>query len=284
MYNSFLSASIVSSIFFSVLLSANSAIAQFNNPPSEGLPSIRRVPLEDEEGFPLNVLPFSTEEKASMSPSVTIVTPSAYGASWGQIGIGVSYQERTRYTDNADGGIGFSFGLGNPQEYVGLQVGVALLDASDTFADGGVNLKLHRALPEDFNIAVGVQGIGKWGNTDGGSSVYGVVTKKITLKPSVTEPFSELYLNLGIGGGQFRSENDILDGVDSVGVYGGATLRIVEQVSFISEWSGQDLTLGISFVPFKELPLVITPAFTDITETAGDGIRFILGAGYQITF
>ena len=89
---------------------------------------------------------------------------------------------------------------------------------------------------------------------------------------------------MGVGGGQFRSEDDILNGVDSVGVYGGVALRVVEQVNVITEWSGQDLSVGVSFVPFRNIPLVISPSVTDITGTAGDGTRFILGVGYGINF
>jgi len=283
MYSLFRSIVSASSIFLTFFFFPSRAIAQ-SDPSLEGLPSLRRTPLKEQQTAPLRSVPFWTRDPNTSSPSITIITPSAYGASWGQIGIGVGYQARTRYTSEDDGGLGFAFGLGDPQEYVGLQVGLGLTDVSDTFADGGLNLKLHRALPEDFNIAVGVQRIAGWGETDGGSSVYGVVSKKIALKSSPVESFSELYLTLGVGGGQFRPEEDILNGVESVGVYGGVTLRIVEQVNFITEWSGQDLTLGISFVPFRNVPLVVTPAVTDITETAGDGARFILGVGYQVSF
>ncbi|MBO1349159.1 MAG: hypothetical protein EBE86_018005 [Hormoscilla sp. GUM202] len=56
------------------------------------------------------------------------------------------------------------------------------------------------------------------------------------------------------------------------------------QMHAIAEWTGQDLTVGISVVPFQNLPLVITPAVTDITGNAGDGSRFILGIGYGFSF
>lgn len=254
------------------------------SPSSDGTPSLRRTPPLQPSSEPNKSIPFWTPDSSSMTPAIAILNPSAYGASWKQMGVGVGYQSRTRFTNNDDGTFGVAFGLGNPEKYLGVEVGLGLTDISNTFADGRLNLKLHRRLPDDFNLAVGVQGVTSWGETDGGSSVYGVLTKKFNLQSSPKDFFSELFLTVGIGGGQFRSEDDILKGVDSVGIFGGASLRVIEQVNFISEWSGQDLSLGFSIVPFKNIPLVFTPAVTDITETAGDGSRFILGVGYQINF
>ena len=61
-------------------------------------------------------------------------------------------------------------------------------------------------------------------------------------------------------------------------------LRAIDRVSLIADWTGQDLNLGASIVPFRNLPLVITPAVADVTGNAGDGARFILGVGYAISY
>ena len=61
-------------------------------------------------------------------------------------------------------------------------------------------------------------------------------------------------------------------------------MKVVQPINTIIEWSGQDLGLGLSITPFKKIPLVITPAITDITGRAGDGSRFILGVGYSFSF
>ncbi|NEP00089.1 MAG: hypothetical protein F6K58_15700 [Symploca sp. SIO2E9] len=234
----------------------------------------------------LPLLPSESEKKPyQANPSVTIINPSAYGASWGNAGIGIGFQERTRFSNQSDGVVGVGIGLGNPRQNVGLEVGIITVDLlGDTLEDGAINLKLHRQLPKDFAVAVGVQGAVTWGNTDGGSSVYGVVSKRFALKQDQSKPFSEIHLSAGIGGGQFRSESDVDDGVDSVGGFGSVAVRIVEPVSAIAEWTGQDLTVGLSVVPFRRIPLVIAPAITDITGTAGDGGRFILGVGYGFSW
>jgi len=269
-------------------LSSFPVLAQSTQPSLQ--PSVRPRTDQDQKGFEIQSLPVKTGTQTGFNapsigaPSITIGIPSAYGASWRQVGVGVSFQERARFTDKSDGGIGFGIGFGDSVKNVGVQLGLGLVDVSDLFADGVISVKVHRQLPSDFAIAAGINGLITWGETDGGSSGYGVVTKKFTFKSSPQEPFSEFYLSLGIGGGQFRSEDDINNGVNSVGVFASGALKIVEQVNFITEWTGQDMTIGVSVVPFRNVPFVITPAVTDITSTAGDGARFILGASYSFNF
>jgi hypothetical protein len=258
-----------------------------NASTSSGSPALRRIPDQEEQQFeptriPLRIPTYKVPYRAS--PSVTIINPSGYGAALGVFGIGVGLQERVRFQNDSDGVIGLGFGFGNPQKNIGLQLGVSLVDVSDPFQDGAVNVKLHRRLPSDFSIATGVQGIATWGETDGGSSVYGVTTKRFVLQQDKSKPFSEIYTSVGIGGGQFRSENDIDNGIESVGIFGSLAVRVIEPINLITEWTGQDLTIGASVVPFRNLPLVIIPAVTDVTGSAGDGARVILGVGYSIYF
>ncbi|HHP7231174.1 MAG TPA: hypothetical protein ACFCUY_09975, partial [Xenococcaceae cyanobacterium] len=257
-----------------------------NNSSDPGSPSLRRQPSEGQDKFEPRRIPLRIprQDFYRVSPSVTIINPSGYGAAWGNVGFGVGFQERVRFRDQADGVFGLGFGLGNPQKNIGVQIGISLVDVSSPFRDGAVSFKLHRRLPEDFSIALGTQGGITWGNTDAGSSIYGVVTKRFALKSDRTRPLSEMYVSLGVGGGQFRSEFDIDNEVESVGVFGSFAVRVIEPISIITEWSGQDLTIGTSIVPFKNLPIVIVPAITDVTGEAGDGARFIFGAGYSFSF
>jgi hypothetical protein len=224
-------------------------------------------------------------QRDRVAPSITVITPSAYGKSWGNLSVGLGLQTRTRFTNEADGVLGIGIGLGDEQKWVGLDIGITITDLLGTTAqDGTVSFKLHRQLPHDFSIAVGVQNAIAWGNTDGGRSPYGVVTKRFNLQDSLNEPFSQLYVSAGVGSGQFRGEFEIQNDLDSIDVFGSVAVRVVEPVSAIAEWTGQDVTIGLSVVPFRNIPLVITPAVTDITGSAGDGSRFILGIGYLITF
>jgi hypothetical protein len=262
------------------------------NPDAAGVaPSLQpqpstpgEVPFQPQN---LPLLPLETQRQPGyrVSPGITAINPSAYGKSWGSASVGVGWQTRTRFSNSADGVFGMGIGLGDGRQWVGLDVGVTITDLLETpAADGTVSFKLHRQLPGDFNIAVGVQNAIAWGNTDGGRSPYGVVTKRFTLQESTEKLFSQVYLSVGVGSGQFRSEFDIQNDRNSIDVFGSVAVRVVEPVSAIAEWTGQDLTIGLSVVPFRNVSLVITPAVTDITGTAGDGSRFILGVGYLISF
>ena len=260
----------------------SSEISPFEN----GIPSLRRQPTGGDRFEPKRIplqIPFPKQPYRT-SPSITIINPSGYGASWKSAGIGFGFQERVRFQDDADGVIGLGFGLGNPQKNIGAQIGISLVDVSAPFRDGAINLKLHRRLPQDFSVALGVQGLTTWGDTDGGSSVYGVTTKRFKLRQDRSKPFSEIYTTLGVGGGQFRSESDINDGNETIGIFSSVAVKVLDPVGFVAEWTGQDLTIGTPLVPFRKLPIVIVPAVTDITGSAGDGTRFIFGFGYSFSF
>ena len=86
-----------------------------------------------------------------------------------------------------------------------------------------------------------------------------------------------------MGNGRFRSEDDILNDDDTLGVFGSVAFRVARPVSAIVEWTGQDLAMGLSIVPIRNVPWVITPAVRDIAG-AGDGARFVIGTGISFQF
>jgi hypothetical protein len=245
-------------------------------------PSLRTEPITPNE------LPFQPKKELLQSsrrysPSITYLTPSAYGKSLGQFSVGGSFQSRVRFSTESDGFTGGGFGLGDPRKAVGLDVSVGIADVT-TFKRGTIGFKIHRRLPANFAIAVGVDNAITWGKIDGDISPYGVVTKAFQLREDPRMPFSQLYVSGGAGTGRYRSEGDIINNRDSVGVFGSVAVRLVERVNFITEWSGQDLTLGFSILPFPRIPLVFNPAVTDLTGTAGDGPRFTFGVGFGFSF
>jgi hypothetical protein len=220
-----------------------------------------------------------------VAPSASISIPIGFGANFGQIFGGFAFQSRTRFTNQADGGLALGVGLGEPQKIVGLDVTMAILSLfGDNAGRGSFSFKIHRSLPEGFAVALGFENAINWGGTDAGSSIYGVVSKFFQFTETTKEPFSQLTLSLGVGGGRFRSEGAIEDGVNSLGVFASAGLRIVEPVSAIVEWSGQDLNAGISLIPFPKVPLTVNLAGADLTGNAGDGARFVMSIGYNYFF
>lgn len=246
-------------------------------------PSLKLLPEPPED------LPFEPEreilqQRRFYTPSITILTPSGYGRSWGQAAVGIGGQARTRFGNKADGAIGLGFGLGDAERAVGLDISLAIVDLSG-FDRGLIGFKLHRRLPEDISIAVGVNDAIQWGDgDDAGISPYGVITKRFVLQPDPRDLLSNVYVSAGAGTGRYRTEADIFADRDDPAPFGSVAVRVAEPVNIITEWSGQDLSLGVSVLPFRRLPLVLTPAITDITGTAGDGVRFIFSVGYGISF
>ncbi|HEY9724868.1 MAG TPA: hypothetical protein V6D50_00330 [Chroococcales cyanobacterium] len=220
------------------------------------------------------------------SPALSVVIPTAFGLDKNTGFISGSFQSRTRYTNQADGGLGIGIGLGDAQKAVGVELSYALASfgGSRDFGSGGFNAKVHRQLPNGFAVAAGWNGfLNVGGDNDFENSVYGVVSKIIKTREDINQPFSRVALTAGVGSGQFRSEDAAVKDSDGVNVFGNVAVRVARPVSVIAEWSGQDLGVGLSIAPFKNIPLVITPAVRDIVG-AGDGPRFVLGTGLAFKF
>ena len=218
------------------------------------------------------------------APSITVVTPSAYGKSEGHAAVGFSLQAPSdESSEDVEGGVGVSFGLGDSRQAVGLDVAVSASVTKEQFVERVVlSAKLHRQLPNDFAISVGVRSITNLNSLDEDEdeiSVYGVVTKQFRLRPSQTDPFSRLYISVGVGGGQFREQSDREDDANSIGFFGSMAVRVAQPLNAIAEWTGQDLILGLSWTPIPRIPLVITPAVDATGNVAGEK-RFLLGIGY----
>ncbi|EDX77468.1 hypothetical protein MC7420_605 [Coleofasciculus chthonoplastes PCC 7420] len=220
------------------------------------------------------------------SPALSIVIPTAYGAHRNTGFVSATYQERTRYSDVDDGALGIGIGLGDAEKSVGVELSYALASfgSSRDFGSGGFNAKVHRRLPQGWAVAAGWNGLINLGDdNDFENSVYGVVSKIIRTREDINQPFSRVAITAGIGNGQFRTEEAVEDDNGTINVFGNVAVRVAEPVSLIAEWTGQDLGVGVSIAPFKNIPLVITPALRDIAG-AGDGARFVLGAGFAFKF
>jgi hypothetical protein len=218
------------------------------------------------------------------APSITVVTPSAYGKSEGRAAVGFSLQAPSdESSKDVEGRVGISFGLGDSRQAVGLDVAASASVTKEQFAERvALSAKLHRQLPNDFAISVGVRSITNLNSLDEDEdeiSLYAVMTKQFRLRPSQIDPFSRLYISVGVGGGQFREQSDREDEANSIGVFGSMAVRVAQPLNAIAEWTGQDLILGLSWTPIPRIPLVITPAF-DATGNVAGGKRFLLGIGY----
>lgn len=209
-------------------------------------------------------------------PAMGANTPSGFGASWGDVYAGVGGTTRARFLEksftDADAAVAAGFGIGDPLAYVGLEI---TLVSYSTVRSGfgtraGVSLHLHRVVFGDAGIAIGWENALKRGPPDSGDSLYGVVSKWFQLRRSDFAPFSAVMVSAGVGGGRFRSQDDVDNDVDGVGVFGSVGVRILAPLTFVADWTGQDLTVLGSLTPFRNVSLIVAAGFADITGYARD--------------
>jgi len=220
------------------------------------------------------------------APGATLGSPIGFGASWGDVGIGVGGQTLDDSAqDDVDGSAALVVGFGDARSAVGLEAVVDIISMRDDFGDDGAfALKLHTTLPKNMAFAVGLENIGRWGSAENGkSSVYAVGTKLFALNPSGTYALP-LAVNLGIGDGRFNEVNDT-----GASVFGGLALYVHPQFSIITDWTGNSLNAGISAVPFRALPLTLTLGALNTTGENlggqfGDDTEFGGALGYSFHF
>jgi len=219
-------------------------------------------------------------EKPWPAPATTLSTPVAFGAEWGDIFMGMHFVHRTRYSLIPSGAAFVGFGIGDSRKFAALEIAVLLQDLDRLFNSGAVSFKLHRTLSDGFALAIGAENAITWGLRGRWYSFFAVASKYFSLRENPNKPFSELVLHVGIGDGRFLREKDALSEKESVNVFGAISLRLLPPLSFIANWSGQDLGLGVSITPFRDFPAIINLSLLDVTRTAGDGSRFRIALGY----
>lgn len=232
------------------------------------------------------------------SPGITLGIPSGFGADRGIFtGAGI---QRTR-ADSIDGAAGFGIGFGNARTAIGVQLSYTAYALSPNvgsdrpFGAGGLNIKLHRQFPNGWSAAIGADSVINFGgslsrdpfnrfnNNEAEGTYYGAVTKLVKLKPDATESFSRLAVTVGAGTGRFQPVQSIREGRSVITPFASAALKISPAASVIAEWSGQDFGIGLSWVPFRNLPIVITPAIRDLFGPDAERPRWQLGVGLSIS-
>ena len=211
------------------------------------------------------------------SPAISVLNPIGYGNSWGNIGVGLSYQQRTRFGNSEDGSLSFSMGFGDPERSVGFDTTVTILsltneNQSAAFSTGSMSFKLSRNLPGNSAVSLGVENLIRWpeGSGDSGTSTYLVGSKLFQLRDEPFSPFGIAYLTAGVGNGRFRppEDFDFKDDGFQFNPFASLAVQVLPRVNAITEWTGQDISVGLSIVPFRELPLVITLAGIDLQGNA----------------
>jgi hypothetical protein len=230
-----------------------------------------------------------------ISPALSISNPVGFGADGGVGFLSGSYQSRTRGTSTSDGELGIGLGLFDATDALGLELSYTInsFGSSQGFGSGGFNAKVHKRFG-DAALAVGWNRFANitFGNTGVRSdfpnnSYYAVATQVIRTTEEIDSFLSRISLSAGVGGGQFLSSSTTSTNLNAGGVnaFGSAAFRLAKPISAIVEWTGQDLAAGLSLTPFGDgFPLVITPAFRDISGVNNQSARFVLGVGTAFKF
>lgn len=217
-------------------------------------------------------------------PAATGNTPNAHGSGRWSVGIGASYQHRTRYTRNPDGAIGIGLRGGDAKQSLGVEATLVILDLTPSRDGGGLgqrgaaNFRVNRVIAHGFSVAAGVQNIFNWGGTDAPVSSYVVMSKVINVPGR-----SPAHVSVGVGNGRFRSEADVRATKNTLGVFSSTAVRLRPNLNAYAEWTGQNVNLGVSLVPVPRWGIVVTPAIADLLGTSGDGHRWLLGVGYSVS-
>ena len=242
-------------------------------------------PLRDRFRLPAPPTVEVAARGAWAAPGIALGVPSGFGADQGDAFVGAGFQHRTRLETRPDAGLVAGFGVGDARRLLGVEAAVSQFGTARSCCRGGVSFKVHRLLPPgDASVALGWENAVTWGEMDGvigdatdaGTSVYLAASKVFRLRRQPASPLGTLSLTAGVGTGRFRTERQILDGEETVGFFGGGAVRLAAPASLIVDWTGQDLVAGLSVVPFRRVPLLVTPGLADLTTEP----RFILGIGY----
>jgi hypothetical protein len=219
------------------------------------------------------------------APLISGGTPVAFGGSFGDVGVGFGMQLRTRYTHHPDGVLGATVGLGNPW-ILGADAGVTILDLRRDIAGrggfgrrGSFALKLHKRVTQHAAVAVGMDNVFNWGGTDVPESFYAVASLRAGQWPRQDSTSGRIYASLGLGSGRFEAEGKRKNG-RSIGVFANIGLTISQPLRVIAEWTGQDLGIGVSALPVRGIPMVVTATLNDLIGTAGDGVRPAVSFAY----
>ncbi|WP_158608504.1 hypothetical protein [Stagnimonas aquatica] len=211
------------------------------------------------------------------SPGIAFGSPVAFGAGWGEVGVGAGGSTRPKgRSPTLDGGASVVVGVGNPKSAVGLESAVNIISiGEDPGHDGNVNLKLHTSLSRFSAMAVGVENVARWGTAKKTRTSTFVAYSQLV--PLPWNGPRALAFNIGLGDNRFSK------GGEGTQLFGGMAVFVHPQVSLIADYNGIELNGGVSWVPFRRWPLTINLGAINLTENTA-GTEFSGGVGYSFRF
>jgi hypothetical protein len=231
------------------------------------------------------------------SPGTSGGSPSAFGPAMGDVWVGGAYVNEIRRPYIAsntwqagplrdDGLIAFGFGLGDATEGLGLSTVVTNYEPyrSGVGSHVTVSAQIFRHLDPTLAIAFGGENALTAGGDKDNASYYGAVSKIFWNPIKDQRWLQSITVTGGVGSGRFRTIDQVLKDEESVGVFASAGFLFHEQVNAIADYTGQDLNLGVTVVPFKKFPIALTPMITEVLGQANSSARFVLSAGIGYHF
>jgi hypothetical protein len=213
----------------------------------------------------------------NISPGSSSGTPTAYGAEFRDIFFGAEFQERTRYSQLVDGSVYGGFGLGNPRSFVGIElVLTSFTTIRHGFSANRAQLQHHRQLPA-FRRRIRLGGCHPSSGTDGGSR-HKVTPTFVSVMDYDFD--SGVALPLELGTDDFK-EQAFYDGKHGVGAL-EVLLHVIPTITHRrldglgSDARGVDSSFQAAALHY--------PAVADVTGSAGDGARFVIGADSTFDF
>jgi len=242
---------------------------------------------------PLPPPPPPPERYPRYFPALSAGSPSGFGANWGDISLGAAIINRegaapTNPNARAGGSVAITFGIGDSRDFLGLETTYNIISVTPSrFAqNGNFDFKIHKNLGNLSSIALGWQNAINYGPEAGGteSSVYGAFSQIYVLQPDNPENPMLLGFTIGIGGGVYRPFFDQINQVSSVGVFSSAGWQALPNVSLIGDWNGQGMNFGVSYVPFRDIPITLTGIAVDVFNNTTFQTRYLLSGSLTFRF
>ena len=229
---------------------------------------------------------FDTEGRPWVIPGITLVTPTGYSAKWGDVFTSFSVNNRSRFGHIADGFAAIGMGFADPTEWIGIELTLGFLNVKKIFNSGkGLSGKIGHTFSDGTSVAIGKLDFLQWPRNaaDTGSSEYLVVSRAFQLDYDATKNFSLLIVSVGVGDGQFKSDERFMTETPGLGLFGSLSMRIIPPINLIANWN-HNLHMGASIAPFRQFPLIFTIGALDLLKTQGDGLRYVIGISYSDSF
>lgn len=201
------------------------------------------------------------------SPGIGVGVPTGFGAGQGQVyaAIGGTTTEDSNGNGDYDGSASVGFGLGDASKYAALELQANIISLTNNAPgssfgeEGSFSAKLSRLLSPTTGVSFGAENLQTWGDAldDTDPSLYLALTHITALSPE--NPFNPNTFSFTFGIGTERFE-DVRDGRSErdLGMFASAAIAVTRQTSFIAEYNGNYVNLGVSIVPWAKCPLTFT--------------------------